>query len=131
MSDYELLKLASIIEKEAKNNSQKKIIAGIFYNRLKIDMPLQSCATIQYILPERKEILSEEDTKNDSPYNTYLYAGLPPTPISNPGADSIDAVFDPENTDYLYFLHDSAGEIHYAVTYEEHQKNIEKYLNNN
>lgn len=131
LSDYELLKLASIIEKEAKNNSQKKIIAGIFYNRLKIDMPLQSCATIQYILPERKEILSEEDTKNDSPYNTYLYAGLPPTPISNPGADSIEAVFNPENTDFLYFLHDSAGEIHYAATYEEHQKNIEKYLNNN
>lgn len=89
-------------------------------------MMLQSDATIQYALDEHKEEFSIEDTKLDSPYNTYQHEGLTPGPIGNPGLASIEAVLYPATTDYLYFVADSKGHNHYSVTYDEHLKVIEE-----
>lgn len=124
---YEVVNLASIVEKEAVLDEDRPIIASVFYNRIKIDMPLQSDATIQYIFKERKKSITYNDLKIDSPYNTYKVAGLPPTPIANPGIKSIEAVLYPDNTDYLYFVATIEGGNTYSKTYEEHVKNVEKY----
>lgn len=115
--------LASIIEKEAKFSDEKNKVSSVFYNRLKIGMKLQSCATIQYILGEPKERLDENDLKIDSPYNTYLYKGLPPGPICNPGLDSIMAALEPEEGDYLFFILGENGRHIFSRNYEEHLKN--------
>lgn len=112
--------LASVIEREAGNESEMGKVSSVFHNRLKIDMPLQSCATVQYILKERKAVLSIEDTKIDSPYNTYLYKGLPKGPIASPGRAAINAALYPETTDYLYFKVTSDGVTAFSKTLEEH-----------
>lgn len=125
LSIHEVITLASLVEKEAQLDSERPIIAGVFINRLKRGMPLQSCATIQYILGFPKEELSVEDTQIRSPYNTYQNAGLPPGPIANPGLASINAVLYPEASDYLYFVADKQGTHHFSKTYEEHLANIE------
>ncbi|MDD4584146.1 MAG: endolytic transglycosylase MltG, partial [Eubacteriales bacterium] len=122
--------LASIIEREAVIPEDRPIIAGVFYNRLKKGMQLQSCATVQYILGEQKPVLSVADTKLESPYNTYLITGLPPGPICSPGIQSINAALWPENTDYLYFLAKGDGAHVFSKTYEEHLINKEKYIDN-
>ena len=119
----EIIILASIIEKEAKFNEEKSKVSSVFYNRLEIGMKLQSCATIQYILEMPKEILDENDLKIDSPYNTYLYKGLPPSPICNPGLDSIMAALEPEEEDYLYFVLGENGKHIFSKTYQEHLRN--------
>ncbi|MCJ7656330.1 MAG: endolytic transglycosylase MltG [Candidatus Atribacteria bacterium] len=119
----EIIILASIIEKEAKFSDEKNRVSTVFHNRLKIGMKLQSCATIQYILGEPKEILDENDLKLDSPYNTYLYKGLPPGPICNPGLDSIIAAIEPNEEDYLYFVLGENGRHIFSKTYEEHLMN--------
>ena len=119
----EIIILASIIEKEAKFNDEKNKVSSVFYNRLKIGMRLQSCATIQYILGEPKERLDENDLKIDSPYNTYLYKGLPPGPICNPGLDSIIAALEPEEGDYLFFVLGEDGRHIFSRTYQEHLMN--------
>jgi len=119
----EIITLASIIEKEAKFAEEKRQISSVFHNRLKKDMKLQSCATIQYILGKPKEILEESDLKIDSPYNTYLYKGLPPGPICNPGLDSIIAALEPAEEDYLYFVLGENGRHIFSKTYQEHLKN--------
>ncbi|WP_018589746.1 endolytic transglycosylase MltG [Terrisporobacter glycolicus] len=124
---YEVVNLASIVEKEAVLDEDRPIIASVFYNRIKINMPLQSDATIQYIFKERKKSITYNDLKIDSPYNTYKVAGLPPTPIANPGIKSIEAVLYPDNTEYLYFVATIEGGNNYSKTYEEHVKNVEKY----
>lgn len=131
----ELVVLASIVEREGKNRDDKPIIAGILLNRLKMKMPLQVDATLQYASgyqsSERswwKKTLYNEDKTIQSPYNTYSNVGLPPNPISNPGYDSLYAVIHPSVTDYLYYLHSPDGLVHYAKTLEEHSSNIEKYL---
>lgn len=124
---YEVVNLASIVEKEAVLDEDRPIIASVFYNRIKIDMPLQSDATIQYIFKERKKSITYNDLKIDSPYNTYKVVGLPPTPIANPGIKSIEAVLYPANTEYLYFVATIEGGNTYSKTYEEHVKNVEKY----
>ncbi|HZK12343.1 MAG TPA: endolytic transglycosylase MltG [Atribacterota bacterium] len=116
----EIIILASIVEKEAKFNDEKNRVSSVFYNRLKIGMKLQSCATIQYILGEPKEKLDEKDLKIDSPYNTYLYKGLPPGPICNPGLDSIIATLEPAEEDYLFFVLGENGRHIFSKTYEEH-----------
>ena len=129
--------LASLLEREAKNFNDKKIIAGILLKRLKADWPLQIDATVQYALgyqPKEKswwkKNLTSQDLEIDSPYNTYKNKGLPPTPISNPGLDSLNAVVEAEvETPYWYYLSDKKGVVHYAKTLEEHNLNIEKYLN--
>jgi len=119
----EIIILASIIEKEAKFSDEKNKVSSVFHNRLKIGMKLQSCATIQYILGEPKEILDENDLKIDSPYNTYLYKGLPPAPICNPGLDSIIAALEPNEEDYLYFVLGENGRHIFSKTYQEHLRN--------
>jgi len=119
----DIIILASIIEKEAKFSDEKNKVSAVFHNRLKIGMKLQSCATIQYILGEPKEILDKNDLKIDSPYNTYLYKGLPPGPICNPGLDSIMAALKPAEDDYLYFVLGENGRHIFSKTYQEHLKN--------
>jgi UPF0755 protein len=106
----------------------QKIVAGIFYKRWNSDMPLQSCATLQFILKTNKKIFSQADTQVASPYNTYLHKGLPPGPICNPGLLAIEAAIYPSKTDYLYFLSASNGRTIFAKTYEEQLANQEKYL---
>ncbi len=125
---FEVVTLASLIEKEAKDKEDRRIVSGIFQKRLEMGMSLESCATINYLLEKPKEKLTNEDLKIDSPYNTYLYPGLPPGPINNPGLESIEAAIWPIKTDYLYFLAGPEGKNVYAKTFEEHQKNKEKYL---
>jgi len=119
----EIIILASIIEKEAKFSEEKNKVSSVFHNRLEKGMKLQSCATIQYILEKPKEILDEKDLKIDSPYNTYLYKGLPPGPICNPGLDSIIAALEPEEGDYLYFVLGENGRHIFSKTYQEHLRN--------
>jgi UPF0755 protein len=119
----EIITLASIIEKEAKFAEEKRQISSVFHNRLKSGMKLQSCATIQYILGKPKEKLEESDLEIESPYNTYLYKGLPPGPICNPGIDSIIAALEPTNEDYLFFVLGDNGRHIFSKTYEEHLKN--------
>jgi len=125
---YQALILASLVEKEAKTEDDRKLVAGIFLNRLKEGSLLESCASVNYVLPQSKDILSEADLSVDSPYNTYLYKGLPPAPISNPSLESIDAVFHSTDSDYLYFLSDKDGNLHFAKTYEEHLQNRTQYI---
>ncbi|MBT9164949.1 MAG: Endolytic murein transglycosylase [candidate division WS2 bacterium] len=126
---YNALILASIVEKEARVEWERPIIASVFYNRLKIGMFLQSCATVNYVLKEPKERLTYEDLAINSPYNTYLHAGLPPTPIANPGLSSIKAALYPSNTSYLYFVHKGDGTHEFSRTFEEHNQAKRKYLN--
>ena len=117
----------SIIEREAAKAEERALIAGVYYNRLRIDMPMQADATIQYILGEVKPIVTYADLEIDSPYNTYKYKGLPPGPISSPGSASLEAVLYPEETDYFYYVAKPDGYHAFAVTYNEHLRNISKY----
>ena len=116
----DVITMASIIERETDSDTERAKVAGVFYNRLNQNMKLQSCATVQYILGERKSVLSIADTQIDSPYNTYVYSGLPAGPIANPGIDCIKAALEPENTDYLYFVAGRDGQHIFSRTYEEH-----------
>lgn len=130
--------LASIIERETRENKERPVVAGILLNRLKIGMGLQADATVQYALATSEcrvgalcnwwPILTKEDISINSSHNTYKYAGLPPAPIASPGFSSIVAVIYPTDSSYLYYLHDGDGEIHYAETLEGHNENIRKYL---
>lgn len=122
-SVHEIVTLASIIEKEA-SKQDRALISSVFHNRLKNKTYpyLESCATIQYALGERKERLTIEDTRVDSPYNTYRNKGLPPGPIANPGLDSLEAALHPEDTDYLFFALQEDGTHKFSKTYEEHIK---------
>jgi len=120
MTVDEIVTLASIIERETNRPDERKKVAGVFYNRLEDRMRLQSCATVQYALKERKAVLSLEDTKIESPYNTYINYGLPIGPIASPGASCIEAALYPEETDALYFVLDSAGNHVFSKTHEEH-----------
>lgn len=120
LSPEKVVVLASIVEKEALLSSELPIVAGVFMNRLNINMALQSCATVQYLLPEPKAVLSKEDTLIKSPYNTYLTTGLPPGPISNPGLAAIEAVLEPAKHDYLFFVANGDGSHSFSRTYGEH-----------
>lgn len=124
----EIITLASIIEEEAIKEEDRKIVSGILQTRLKIGMALQVDATFAYINGKNTYALTHDDLRKDSPYNLYTNVGLPPTPISNPGIESIKAVLEPINTDYLYFLSDLNGNVYYAKNFDEHQANREKYL---
>lgn len=127
MSVEEVVNLASIIEREARKTEDFPMVASVFHNRLKIGKHLESCATVQYVLKERKPILTYADTEIDSPYNTYQNPGLPPAPISSPGLLAIEAVLNPAKTEYLYFFTDKNGDNHYSKTFEEHNQLITKY----
>ncbi len=128
LSYYQVLTLSSIVEREVQTKADKKAVAGIFLNRLSIDMNLDSCATVQYVLGTNKKILSDQDIAVDSPYNTYLNKGLPPGPIANPGMDSIEAVLNPAKTDYFYFFTGKDGKTYFSKTAEEHEAKKAKYL---
>ncbi len=131
MSLNELMTIASIIEREAVRDDERALIAGVFYNRINTGMKLQSCATVQYILEERKE-LTLDDMAIESPYNTYVNEGLPPSPIANPGLISIKAALNPEATDYVFFVAKRDGSYghYFAVTYDEHLQNIDRSNSN-
>ena len=139
LSQKEVLILASLVEREAKHDQDRAMVAGIFLKRLKADWPLQVDATMQYALANLRCSQTEDDCdwwltptatdkKIDSPYNTYKYKGLPPTPICNPGLASIEATVYPQNSDYWFYLSDASGRMYYAKTVEEHNKNISQYL---
>jgi len=126
-----LMVLASIIQREAANEQDMPLIAGVIWNRWLKGMSFEIDATIQYALGEPGNwwpVVKPEDYKLNSAYNTYLHEGRPPTPICNPGLAAIDAVINSEDSEYLYYLHDSDGQIHPAKTYEEHLKNIREYF---
>lgn len=125
----EVIILASIIEREAKDLPSKKRVSGILQNRLEKGMMLQVDATLDYLLDKTSAELTLDDLQIDSPFNTYVYRGLPPAPISNPGLESIEAVLYPEETEYLYYLTADDGTFYYAKTFEEHKKNKVRYLN--
>ncbi len=127
-SKDDIVILASLIEAETNGDDDREMIAGIIQNRLRINMALQIDASVRYALSKFTEPLTYADLKVDSPYNTYTNRGLPPGPIGNPGLASIEAALNPSETDYLYYLHDENGTIHYAKTYEGHKQNISKYL---
>ena len=127
LSIYELITLASIVEKEVRYAEDRPIVAQVFFKRLKVGMPLQTDASLQYLMDAPKEDVSIADTQIDSPYNTYQHGGLPPGPIANPGLDAIEAVLNPANTDYLYFVADRSGHNHYAYTYDEHLTLVNQY----
>jgi len=132
---YEIVTMASILEKEAPmnyangDNRDARIISGIFWRRIEAGQALQSCATLAYILGVNKAQYTTADTRTESPYNTYKYRDLPPGPISNPGILAIEAAIYPLSTSYNYFLTPSgSNKIVYATTYAEHLSNKRKYL---
>lgn len=116
LSLSQVINVASMIEKEAANDSERPLIASVIYNRIRRDMPLQIDSTIMYVLEEHGDTLTIEDTKIDSPYNTYQNTGLPPTPIANPGAKSIAAAVKPEDTNYLFYALDADTGVHRFFT---------------
>ncbi len=127
---YDIIILASIVEKEAANKAEMPTIASVFYNRLAIGQPLQSDATVNYITKAGRAMPTNEDLEVDSPYNTYRYQGLPPTPICNPSIEAISAAIYPSDTDYFYFLttQDEQHKTYFSETYEEHLQNKAVYL---
>ncbi len=136
---YDIVTLASIVEKEtgragegatsARLQEERQIVAGIFLNRLNSGIALQSDATVNFITKAGMASPTYDQTKVDSPYNTYKYAGLPPGPIANVSYSSLYAVLHPIKTNYLYFLHSqTGGEVYYATTYEDHLRNKVRYL---
>ncbi len=148
--DYKTLILASIVEREAKFDADRPLIASVYRNRLALGMPLQADPTVQYAAANRRYACAEDgtgcatrssdksevwwqppaadDLAIDSPYNTYRNAGLPPRPICNPGLKSIEAATHPAETDYLYFVTDTEGHAHFAITLAEHNQNVAQYL---
>ena len=125
---FEIIIVASLIEKEVKTFEDKKLVSGILWKRLEKKMPLQIDASITYITGKKSTRVSIEETKIDSPYNTYKMKGLPLGPISNPGLESILAAVYPEESDYLYYLSTPTGETIFNKTFEEHKIAKEKYL---
>ncbi|MEA3266855.1 MAG: endolytic transglycosylase MltG [Candidatus Fermentibacteria bacterium] len=127
LSSFDSVILASIVEREAASDAERDLVAGVFLNRLRISMRLESCATVQYALGEVKEILLYSDLEIESPFNTYRNAGLPPSPICSPGTASLEAVANPDTTGgYLFFVSkgDGSGEHLFAVTAAGHARNI-------
>ena len=124
----EVVTVASLIEREAKADDERSLMAGVYYNRLRAGMPLEVDATIEYVFPEHHDVITRRDLQIDSPYNTYLHDGLPPTPIANPGKASIDAAFAPHASTYLYYVYKGDGHHAFASTLHEHNANVERYL---
>lgn len=137
MTPEEAVTLASIVEKETGKASERKTIAGVFINRLKQGIPLQSDPTVIYALTKGKpenggqgplgRRLLLKDLEMDSPYNTYKNTGLPPGPIANPGRDALEAVLHPETNDFLYFVADGTGGHVFAKTFADHNRNVEEW----
>ena len=124
----EIVTMASIIEAETVTEKDRRIVSQILWGRIAKKMRLQVDAPFMYTSGKGSLELTLDDLKSDSLYNTYTHYGLPPTPIGNPGLDTIDAALHPATTTYLYYLSDKSGLMHYAKTFEEHKVNKEKYL---
>lgn len=125
---HEAVTIASMIEREAMFDKDRPLISGVIQNRLKIGMPLQIDATVLYALGKHKEVVLYKDLKVDSPYNTYRVKALPPGPIANPGAASLEAAVAPQQTDYLYYLAKPDGTHVFTKTLDEHNKYKKMYL---
>jgi UPF0755 protein len=132
ISVHQAVTLASIVEKEAVSGKERPLIAGVFYNRMRIKMMLQSCATVNYIIKDFSIRDISPYKEDPSPYNTYRFQGLPPGPIAGPGKAALEAAIWPEDSDYLYFVakDDGSGEHYFAKTYAEHIKNARKAKDN-
>ncbi len=126
-SFYEVLTLSSIVEKEMNEDRNRRLAADVFWNRLEINLALQSDATVNYILNTKKLQPTFKDTRTSSPYNTYMNPGLPPGPINSPSYSSIDATLDPIENDYYYFLVTPDGENLFSKTFEEHNAKKRQY----
>lgn len=127
MTLNEVLTLASIVEGETSLDAERATIAGVYFNRLRVRMPLQADPTIQYIIPDGPRRLYYSDLKINSPYNTYRKPGLPPGPINNPGRQSILAVLYPEKHHYYYFVADGTGGHKFSRNYSEHQRAVRNW----
>lgn len=130
----EIVILASLIEREALRDDEKPLIASVLYNRLNDGMALDIDATLQYAKGKNSTgkwwaVPTGADRKINSLYNTYMYPGLPPGPISNPGIEAIEAAYKPASSEYYYYIHDPKGNVHFSKTLSEHNTNIQKYLN--
>ncbi len=132
LTPYDVVIIASMVEREAQVDEERPLVAAVIWNRLQDDMLLQIDATIQYALGETKPVLTFDDLKIDSPYNTYKNAGLPPTPIANPGLASLQAAADPAAVDYRYYVAraDGTGEHYFSRSYEEFLANQAKAVRN-
>ena len=128
MTPHTLLTFASLLEEEATSQSDRQAIASVFFNRINEDMPLQTDPTVIYAMGEHKERLFTKDYEFEHPYSTYTNKGLPPGPIASAGIESIQAVLDPADTKYFYFLADSSGKNHFAETYDQHLANRDKFI---
>ena len=134
LNQTQIITLASLLEREANNLEAQKMVSGIIYNRLSINMPLQIDATVQYALdslnkPQKYwQPISKADLVINHPYNTYQNPGLPPGPICNPGYNAIVAALNPIDSDFLYYITGTDGQMYYAKTLDEHNQNITKYL---
>ena len=124
----QVITIASLIEREAKADDERALMAGVYYNRLRAGMPLEVDATIEYVFPEHHAVITRRDLEIDSPYNTYRHTGLPPTPIANPGKASIDAAFAPVHSQYMFYVYKGNGHHAFAKTLQEHNANVERYL---
>jgi len=131
MSVRDIITIASIIEREARIDEDRSLVASVIYNRLDINMSLQMCSTVQYILGDPKAVLSTADTQIDHPYNTYQNPGLPPGPICSPGEASIMAALYPADTDYIYFVVSEKldGSHAFSSNYNQFLKDKEAYQN--
>ncbi len=127
LSINEILTLASIVEKESALAGERPLVAGVFSNRLRLGMPLQSDPTVIYALPDFDGNLTRDDLARPSPYNTYVISGLPPGPIANPGLAAIDAALSPADTPYLYFVSRNDGSHVFATSLAEHNRNVARY----
>lgn len=129
LSLHELVTLASIVELEAADSEERKLIAGVLYNRLAEDIPLQVDVSFLFINGKNSFTLSREDLRVDDVSNTYRYAGIPPVPITNPGLDALTAVVHPTDSEFFYFLADKRRKTHFSETYQEHLIKKERYIN--
>ena len=127
LNRHEVVTLASIVEKETGRDEERPIIAGVFMNRLKRNMRLQSDPTVIYGLEGFNGNLTRKDLQDDNPYNTYIIRGLPPGPVCNPGRDSILAVLEPADVPYLYFVSRNDGSHHFTKNLKEHNKAVRQY----
>ena len=127
LSTHQLLTLASIIEREAIVKDEQRLIAAVFWNRMKIGMPLQADPTVQYAVAKERRALSRADLVVDHPYNTYVRPGLPPGPIASPGLDAIHAALEPAPVRYLYFVARDDRRHHFSTTMEEHNSAVTRY----
>ena len=126
---HDVVTMASILEKEAQNFENRQNVASILWKRIAVGMLLQVDSTLDYALGKNTYELTTKDLATTSPYNTYKYKGLPPTPIANPGLESIKAALSAKPTKYLFYLTSRGGSFYYATTYEEHLTNKRRYLN--